>query len=543
MTVGQRLLFTLLVSFALALSVFSPARAADVVKIMPLGDSITRGYYGSDYDWGYRQPLYVALTNDGYDFDFVGSRADGNFPGPQHEGYDGWHADEILDGRTSNPSAGKLEEWLDDHQPDVVLLHIGTNDITSGDQDANEVSDILDVIDDYEDNASKQVMVVLALIINRQTYSPATTQFNNDVNAMAMNRIAGGDNIIIVDMESALDYVTDMYDNLHPNDDGYVKMAGVWYPVLVDYLEKKTLAIYAEAGGSVNDPGEGVFRYDDGTDVNIAAVPELNYHFVNWTGTAVTAGKVADANAASTTVLVDDDYTLIANFTTDKLDEINQRLELRTSGIIADFASSYSANGWKFDVSRDFAVKVDFHYGDGNVIEGRVGISVGDDVNYVSISAGVDGNDLFFFYEAVVDGNAVFEQEPRDTNDGTLYIWFNAALKEFYLSHTGFSSEDAYNWETPGAAQGQWALPVDVSVGGGSSSGALESGEAYLDSFGMVKAGLLGWPPITDIDSNGFIEIDDLAVICENWLGSGTGDIDSDGTVGFIDYGEFGLAW
>jgi hypothetical protein len=46
----------------------------------------------------------------------------------------------------------------------------------------------------------------------------------------------------------------------------------------------------------------------------VAATAAANYHFVNWTGTAVTAGKVANANSASTTVTMDGNYTLQANF-------------------------------------------------------------------------------------------------------------------------------------------------------------------------------------------------------------------------------------
>jgi len=44
-----------------------------------------------------------------------------------------------------------------------------------------------------------------------------------------MNRIANGDDIIIVDMESELDYSigADMADEVHPNDSGYTKMAAV----------------------------------------------------------------------------------------------------------------------------------------------------------------------------------------------------------------------------------------------------------------------------------------------------------------------------
>ena len=40
-------------------------------------------------------------------------------------------------------------------------------------------------------------------------------------------------------------------------------------------------------------PGEGSFQYDDGTNASIVATADANYHFMNWTGSAVDAGKVA----------------------------------------------------------------------------------------------------------------------------------------------------------------------------------------------------------------------------------------------------------
>jgi len=280
------------ISPIIAFLVFSSAiPAAGVTKIMPLGDSITRGYYGSAYDWGYRQPLYVSLTSDGYNFDFAGSKIDGSFPAPNHEGRDGWKADEILDGQPSAPSEGKLAIWLTTHQPDVVLLHIGTNDITAGDQDANEVNSILNCIDDYEDANNKHVTAVLALIINRNPYNAATTAFNDDVNNMALSRIANGDDIIIVDMESALDYSIDMHwDGLHPNDNGYAKMAAVWYNALADCdcVDRFVFSIdghVLEPDG--NTPVEDVFVQTD-SDVN--AVTDANGYYeliVNygWSGT------------------------------------------------------------------------------------------------------------------------------------------------------------------------------------------------------------------------------------------------------------------
>ncbi len=68
------------------------------------------------------------------------------------------------------------------------------------------------------------------------------------------------------------------------------------------------------SGGSVTTPGEGDFNYNENTYADIVASADQFYHFVEWTGTAVTAGKVTNPYSASTTVYMDGDYTVIANF-------------------------------------------------------------------------------------------------------------------------------------------------------------------------------------------------------------------------------------
>jgi len=79
-----------------------------------------------------------------------------------------------------------------------------------------------------------------------------------------------------------------------------------------------TLTIPSMAGGSVTTPGQGPFEYDSGTVVPVVAVVQSGWHFAGWTGTAVEAGKVTDAAAASTAVTMDNDYTLQANFETNQ---------------------------------------------------------------------------------------------------------------------------------------------------------------------------------------------------------------------------------
>jgi hypothetical protein len=90
------------------------------------------------------------------------------------------------------------------------------------------------------------------------------------------------------------------------------------YTIVANFaIDTHTLTISSTAGGSVTTPGEGMFEYGYGTVVDIVATPDEHYHFVGWTGTAVDAGKVADPASASTTVVVEGDYTLVANFAID----------------------------------------------------------------------------------------------------------------------------------------------------------------------------------------------------------------------------------
>jgi hypothetical protein len=71
------------------------------------------------------------------------------------------------------------------------------------------------------------------------------------------------------------------------------------------------LTIASTSGGSVTEPGEGTFTYDSGEMVNLVAEAEEDYYFVEWTGDV---GTVADPNDATTTITMNSDYSITANF-------------------------------------------------------------------------------------------------------------------------------------------------------------------------------------------------------------------------------------
>jgi len=71
------------------------------------------------------------------------------------------------------------------------------------------------------------------------------------------------------------------------------------------------LTISSTEGGEVTAPGEGTHAYDDGTVVNLIATPDAGYCFVDWTGDVDT---IADVDAATTTILVNGEFSITAKF-------------------------------------------------------------------------------------------------------------------------------------------------------------------------------------------------------------------------------------
>jgi lysophospholipase L1-like esterase len=281
-------IITLLLSLALVNNLWAQ------IKIMPMGDSITKGEFGSTDDTGYRRLLYHLLEDSGYDVNFVGSLTSGiplDFD-RDHEGHNGYKINEL-----------EANTYLTDNPAHIVLLHIGTNDIrkdpsytTSG-----EVEALLDEIDLWETVNNRSAIVILAEIINTQGHvcpdSSTTTTFNNNVKAMAEART--NDRIVLVDMECSADlnYFTDIADDVHPNDAGFEKMAEKWF---ADGL----LMILPQANaGSDQSVSEGTLVTLDGSwsiDPDGSEGFPLDYFWEQESGTSVNLSSLTDENPTFT---------------------------------------------------------------------------------------------------------------------------------------------------------------------------------------------------------------------------------------------------
>jgi len=86
------------------------------------------------------------------------------------------------------------------------------------------------------------------------------------------------------------------------------------YAIQANFTEvgTKQLTVTSSAGGNATEPGEGIFTYTTGAVVDLLAVPDPGFEFADWTGDV---GTVANVNAADTTITMDDDYAIQANFT------------------------------------------------------------------------------------------------------------------------------------------------------------------------------------------------------------------------------------
>ncbi|WP_239148505.1 FG-GAP-like repeat-containing protein [Streptomyces anulatus] len=187
------------------------------LAVMPLGDSITEGA-GSSTRSSYRAALWPALVPRAGTLDFVGSLKHGKLPDLDHEGHSGW----LIEGLSAN-----IDSWMDQAKPNVVLLHIGTNDMDRDHQVATAPARLAGLIDQMIAASPATTIVVASLV---PSTSPAVQAridaYNAQIPRIVAERQAQKHKVEFVSMDSLT--TADLKDRLHPNDQGYVKMAGVF---------------------------------------------------------------------------------------------------------------------------------------------------------------------------------------------------------------------------------------------------------------------------------------------------------------------------
>jgi acyl-CoA thioesterase I len=225
----QRLLpLSLIIAALTALYAHRTFAASPVVRIMPLGDSITQS--NKDHN-SYRRPLWQMLKSAGYNVDFVGSQHtnyQGAPPNPDfdvdNEGHWGWRVDEVL---------AQLDGWVKVAQPDIVLVHLGTNNIAQFRDMKSTVNDLDALIKVLRRN-NPRVKIVMAEIIPLWGKEKLCQELNAQILLLSQRLSTAQSPIRVVDQFTGFqpEPNKDTFDGAHPNESGEKKMATRWFEKL-----------------------------------------------------------------------------------------------------------------------------------------------------------------------------------------------------------------------------------------------------------------------------------------------------------------------
>ncbi len=238
-------------TFLVALSLLiASASFAAPVNILPLGDSITSDGGNS----AYRNELFDKLTTGGYDFEFVGSLPDEDvITQTKHEGHSGWRSIDIINGIPNDiPDAGMLDDWLAQYDADIALIHLGTNDILTGEDDGATLDKLVTIIGKLQaDKPAVTILVAKIIQIDSPDKSTGLNSMLDDSWAQAKSTLTS--TVIIVDQHAALfNVLADYRDTppIHPNLTGEKKMAEEWFNSLTSTDLTVTVPSSANSGST-----------------------------------------------------------------------------------------------------------------------------------------------------------------------------------------------------------------------------------------------------------------------------------------------------
>lgn len=145
-----------------------------------------------------------------------------------------------------------------------------------------------------------------------------------------MKAVSTYTNISTEGLDEPWDFVGNPYDDEGDEDiwniDGH-REVNDGYPFL-DWqdleLDKFEITIDSTEGGVVVIPGEGTFKYEQRSEVEIEAIPDENYRFAGWNGDTE---SIDDVDSNSTKIEMLEDYEITAEFA-----PVEHELEIKVEG-------------------------------------------------------------------------------------------------------------------------------------------------------------------------------------------------------------------
>ena len=205
----------------------APPDDGDTVRVMPLGDSIT----GSPGCW--RALLWQRLQQAGHtEVDFVGTlpaQGCGFAHDGDNEGHGGFLA-------TTIANQNQLPGWLAATDPDVVMMHLGTNDVWNNLSPQTILAAFTKLVGQMRaSNPAMKILVAQIIPMNPTNCAECgqrAVALNAAIPAWAASLSTSASPVTVVDQWTGFSTATDTYDGVHPNDSGNQKIAARWYPAL-----------------------------------------------------------------------------------------------------------------------------------------------------------------------------------------------------------------------------------------------------------------------------------------------------------------------
>ncbi|PVH79243.1 carbohydrate esterase family 3 protein [Cadophora sp. DSE1049] len=187
------------------------------LRIMPLGASIVYGQGSTDRN-GFRYGLRNKLVWGGNPVNMVGSRQSGLMADNDVEGWPGDIISVVADkAKLTYPQ-----------KPNIVLIHVGTNDMIQNNDVANAHVRLGKLIDDTFE-AIPGVTIIASTLLPNAYDQDNVRIYNNNIPAMIRARQSAGKKVTYVDFSSSWFSMADIGDGTHATNQGYLKMAVVWY--------------------------------------------------------------------------------------------------------------------------------------------------------------------------------------------------------------------------------------------------------------------------------------------------------------------------
>ncbi|SPO06759.1 related to acetylxylan esterase [Cephalotrichum gorgonifer] len=216
---------------AIALGLASVA-LGQKLKFMPLGDSITEYTCWRAKVWD--QLVTGGLSNN---IDFVGSTntnpanckaTSGSFD-LDHEGHSGFEATEIAN--------LYIKDWAK-AKPDIVNIHLGTNDISAGTSTSDIIGAIYTILLALRAE-NPNVAVIVDKIIPNPSHVEQTQALNAAIPVFVRTYTSEQSPMFTGDVSQEAGYKVEYNkaDGVHPNDEGDKFIAGKIGPLLIKVIQ------------------------------------------------------------------------------------------------------------------------------------------------------------------------------------------------------------------------------------------------------------------------------------------------------------------